>query len=173
MSNMHQRAEVARKIREQLEILGGRKSASQVAREIGYEGDRLIYAFACGELRVPLDRAVPLAKALEIEPGAFFAAVLSAFMPLPNGLKISFGALKASDENEIEKQLEDLRTATEIIVKGEDDVPVIQATGRQSIVDLNFKVTSDFHRRFKGEAAARGISMKELLEASFQACLSG
>jgi hypothetical protein len=34
--------------------------------------------------------------------------------------------------------------------------------------DLNFKVSPEFHRLFKGTAVAWGMSMKELLEASFK-----
>lgn len=40
-----------------------------------------------------------------------------------------------------------------------------------ALQDLNFKVAPKFHRRFKTEAVLRGMSMKELLEASFQAYL--
>jgi hypothetical protein len=36
---------------------------------------------------------------------------------------------------------------------------------------MNFKVSPDFHRRFKLEATLRGRSMKELLEASFKTYL--
>lgn len=39
------------------------------------------------------------------------------------------------------------------------------------IADMNFKVASDFHRRFKTEATIRGLSMKELLEESFKCYL--
>ena len=35
--------------------------------------------------------------------------------------------------------------------------------------DLNFKVENDFHRNFKLVATEKGMSMKELLEASFHA----
>ena len=40
-----------------------------------------------------------------------------------------------------------------------------------ALQDMNFKVAPKFHRRFKIEASVRGVSMKELLEASFQAYL--
>lgn len=36
---------------------------------------------------------------------------------------------------------------------------------------MNFKVTPAFHREFKIEAALRGMSMKELLEAAFKTYL--
>lgn len=37
------------------------------------------------------------------------------------------------------------------------------------VQDLNFKVSPAFHRDFKVTATVRGMSMKELLEASFSA----
>lgn len=37
--------------------------------------------------------------------------------------------------------------------------------------DMNFKVSPSFHRRFKLEALVRGLSMKDLMEACFQAYL--
>lgn len=40
-----------------------------------------------------------------------------------------------------------------------------------ALQDMNFKIAPKFHRRFKMEAVLRGLSMKELLEASFQAYL--
>lgn len=39
----------------------------------------------------------------------------------------------------------------------------------EDIVDLNFKVNSAFHREFKITAVSRGMTMKELMEASFKA----
>jgi len=44
-------------------------------------------------------------------------------------------------------------------------------SGSTTFIDMNFKVQPDFHRRFKIEATLRGLSMKELLEASFRAYL--
>ena len=40
-----------------------------------------------------------------------------------------------------------------------------------SYVDLNFKVTNEFHRNFKFTATYKGISMKELMKRSFEAWL--
>lgn len=39
------------------------------------------------------------------------------------------------------------------------------------IQDMNFKVDPDFHMAFKLAATRKGMSMKELLEASFRAWL--
>lgn len=43
------------------------------------------------------------------------------------------------------------------------------STGDSYAKDLSFKVTPDFHRRFKAEATLRGLSMKDLLEACYAA----
>ena len=43
--------------------------------------------------------------------------------------------------------------------------------GTAGFVDLNFKVDETFHRRFKLEATVRGLSMKDLLIASFRSYL--
>ena len=40
-----------------------------------------------------------------------------------------------------------------------------------ALQDLNFKMDPDFHRAFKAVATLRGMSMKELLEASFRCWL--
>jgi len=39
----------------------------------------------------------------------------------------------------------------------------------EEIQDMNFKVSASLHREFKLTAVSRGMSMKELLEASFRA----
>lgn len=41
----------------------------------------------------------------------------------------------------------------------------------EKLKDVNFKMTIDFHTKFKSVATARRMSMKELLEASFAAYL--
>lgn len=54
-------------------------------------------------------------------------------------------------------------------------IPIPQTTApvdnlsrpNSGVQDLNFKVEPDFHRAFKTTATIKGMSMKELLEASF------
>jgi hypothetical protein len=41
-------------------------------------------------------------------------------------------------------------------------------SGKADIETLNFKVKSQFKREFKGYAVSRGMTMVELLEASYQ-----
>lgn len=48
-------------------------------------------------------------------------------------------------------------------------VPDNLSKSSDNLQDLNFKVTPDFHRKFKVTATSWGMSMKELLEASFKA----
>jgi hypothetical protein len=43
--------------------------------------------------------------------------------------------------------------------------------GYKDFVDLNFKVTAAFHKRFRLEATLHTMSLKDLLGASFQAYL--
>lgn len=44
---------------------------------------------------------------------------------------------------------------------------------REALKPLNFRVPGEFHRQFKTYAAARGMSMVELLEESFEAYRRG
>lgn len=41
-------------------------------------------------------------------------------------------------------------------------------SGATTYMDMNFKVEPAFHKRFKTEATLRGLTMKDLLEASFK-----
>ncbi len=84
------RGQLAQLIRARLDALNGRKSPADIARELGFTSDRAICLYAAGETFVPLDRAIPLAQALELDPGAFFRAALECFMQLPEGLEITF-----------------------------------------------------------------------------------
>lgn len=59
-------------------------------------------------------------------------------------------------------QLEDLPKA-DLKVKDNLSIP------NEGFADLNFKVSPSFHRKFKTTSAHWGMSMKELLEASFKA----
>ncbi len=91
MTTINQRRQaLAQLIQERLDVLSERKSPSQIAKELGYKSDRAIHLYAAGETVVPLDHAIPLARALGLEPGAFFRAALECFMQLPEGLHITF-----------------------------------------------------------------------------------
>ncbi len=91
MTTINQRRQaLAQLIQERLDALSQRKSLVQVARELGWKSDRTIHLYAAGETFVPLDHAIPLAHALELDPGPFFRAALECFMQLPEGLQITF-----------------------------------------------------------------------------------
>jgi hypothetical protein len=47
-------------------------------------------------------------------------------------------------------------------------IPDNLSRSNDDIQDMNFKVSPDFHRRFKSTATLWGMSMKDLLEASFK-----
>ncbi len=137
-TNRYHDNEVARLIRERLDALGERKSLSQISSESGFEKSNILLMFAAGEMRVPIDRALPLAKALEVDPAAFFRIVLTSHCVPLEGIIIADGPAPFSSRPN---------------------------------VDLNFKVDPDFHKLFKTQAIIRGMTMKELLEASFKAFL--
>ncbi len=91
MTTINQRRQaLAQLIRERLDDLSERKSSLEIARELGWKSDRAIHLYAAGEIFVPLDHAIPLARALELDPGPFFRAALECFMQLPEGLHITF-----------------------------------------------------------------------------------
>lgn len=52
-----------------------------------------------------------------------------------------------------------------------EEAPDNLSVPSSGIQDMNFKVSVKLHRQFKTEAAMRGMSMKELLEAAFKAYL--
>ena len=146
-SNKPCHKEIAQLIRERLDALHGRKSVAQIAHEAGHGNERFLLAIAAGQMRVPVDYALAIGKALELDPLEFYCKVLECYIPLPPGVRLAY-----------------------------DSAPVVSSPGldlnsTRPTVDLNFKVGPDFHQAFKTEATIRRMSMKELLEASFKAFL--
>ena len=139
--------EIAQLIRDRLDALHGRKSVAQIARDAAYENENFLLAIAAGQMRVPIDRAIAIGKALELDPLEFYCKVVECYIPLPPGLGWA-------------------REPAPVASRPDVDFNSIRLN-----VDLNFKVDPDFHRAFKTEATVRGMSMKELLEASFKAFL--
>src|SRR5580692_1380515 len=45
---------------------------AEIAREAGYEKSNMIEMFKCGAAKIPLDRVLPLARALDANPAALF-----------------------------------------------------------------------------------------------------
>jgi len=139
--------EIAQLIRERLDALHGRKSVAQIARDAGYENENFLLAIAAGQTRVPIDHAVAIGTALELDPLEFYCKVVEGYLPLPRGLVFAREPVPVASN------------------------PSVDLNSNKPSVDLNFKVDPDFHRAFKTEATVRGMSMKELLEASFKAFL--
>lgn len=55
--------------------------------------------------------------------------------------------------------------------KAPDNLTQPTDSGFSTFQDMNFKVDPAFHRKFKMEAVSRGLSMKDMLVASFNAYL--
>lgn len=64
-----------------------------------------------------------------------------------------------------------LNMAPPVLAETPDNLSKPSDSGVSTYVDMNFKISPEFHRRFKIEATLRGLSMKDLLEASFKAYL--
>ncbi len=146
-SNKPCHKEIAQLIRERLDALHERKSVAQIAHEAGHGNERFLLALAAGQMRVPVDYALAIGKALELDPLEFYCQVLECYLPLPPGLVFAREPVPVASR------------------------PSIDFNSTRPNVDLNFKVDPDFHQSFKTEATIRRMSMKELLEASFKAFL--
>ena len=139
--------EIAQLIRERLDALHERKSVAQIARDAGYENENFLLAIAAGQTRVPIDHAVAIGTALELDPLEFYCKVLECYISLPQGVRLAYDSAPVASN------------------------PSVDLNSTRPNVDLNFKVDPDFHQSFKTEATIRRMSMKELLEASFKAFL--
>ncbi len=146
-SNKPCHKEIAQLIRERLDALHGRKSVAQIAHEAGHQSENLLLAIAAGQTRVPIDHAVAIGTALELDPLEFYCKVLECWIPLPPGVRLARDSAPVASRPSVDLNL------------------------TRPNVDLNFKVDPDFHQSFKTEATLRRMSMKELLEASFKAFL--
>lgn len=93
---------VARLIRERIDALRTRKAVLEIANDAGYEKDKLLLAFAEGEWRVPIDRAVALARALETDPAEFLRAVLESYNSLPDGFDIVYDPARGAARRNVD-----------------------------------------------------------------------
>ena len=57
------------------------KSQIRMAEELGYDNQNMITMFKQGKTRVPLEKVVPLARALDVDPSALIQAWFTAYMP--------------------------------------------------------------------------------------------
>lgn len=60
--------------------LGG-KTASDVAREAGYQHPNIVSMFRTGKTKVPLDKVMELARAMEVDPAILLGLALEQFWP--------------------------------------------------------------------------------------------
>jgi transcriptional regulator with XRE-family HTH domain len=180
-------SEIAKYLTIQINALSGVKNQRQIASEIGYEQANIISMFKRGETKIPFEKIPALAKALDADPSHLFRLALKQYWPdLEETISQIFGRLATKNEEEIllRKWREETKnmdpSSKETFEKGIDKM-FAEALNRRRIfeddapparfVDLNFKVPQKLHRRFRMEASARGLTMKELLIASFRAYL--
>jgi DNA-binding Xre family transcriptional regulator len=75
-SGTSHKSEIARFFDKRINELSHRKSQRDIAREIGFTNDNVISMMKSGRTKVPLDRVVSIAKALEVEPRPLFVLAL-------------------------------------------------------------------------------------------------
>jgi hypothetical protein len=166
---------IARYLAEQIDAISDVKDQKQIACEIGYVKTNIISLFKRGEAKIPLDKVPALARALNVDPAHLFRLALEQYWPGAGQTIDEIFGRRAAEKGEA-MPLKDARDATKnpvpsVVEKSAPGVDKLDSEGSAAFVDLNFKVPPRFHRRFRMEASARGLSMKELLVASFQAYL--
>ena len=58
------------------------KAQVKLAEELGYENQNMITMIKQGKTRVPLEKVVPLARALDVDPSMLIQAWFTAYMPV-------------------------------------------------------------------------------------------
>ncbi|AZO05596.1 helix-turn-helix transcriptional regulator [Mesorhizobium sp. M2A.F.Ca.ET.043.02.1.1] len=71
------KSEIAKFLDKRIHELSHRKSQRDIAREIGFTNDNVVSMMKSGRTKVPLDRVVSIAKALEVEPRPLFVLALT------------------------------------------------------------------------------------------------
>jgi transcriptional regulator with XRE-family HTH domain len=147
------------------------KSVDEIAQEIGYEKAKMILRFASGEAITPIEKLPALAKALDVELALLFRLAIRDYFP---------SAADALEEVIVQPTV---RTPAASSDAGRHEEgagakaagPGLTDTAEEgpasSFVDLNFKVSPAFHKRFRVEAAFAELSLKDLMIASFESWL--
>ena len=161
-------------IRARLQHLQGVKTTEQIAHELGYDKAKMIEKFAAGEARVPLDKLLPLAKALGAPLLPIFKLGMLQFGSESSELadaicdRVAIAGHSMADPTFKNNDEERERAGGDASDKStEPPDPEIGAYGPM-YVDLTFDVPSEFRRQFRLEAIERRMSYNELLLLSFQ-----
>jgi transcriptional regulator with XRE-family HTH domain len=72
---------IAKYLTTKIDALQGVKSQRDIASEIGYDKANMISMFKRGEARVPLDKILPLANSLRVDPAHLFKLALEQYWP--------------------------------------------------------------------------------------------
>lgn len=73
------KSNIARFIEKRVDDLVSKKSQKDIAAEAGFANPNVLVMFKQGRTKVPLDRVIQLARALEIEPSFLFNLALEQF----------------------------------------------------------------------------------------------
>ena len=155
-------------IRARLKELEGKKTLQQIAHESGYVKVKMISMFASGEVRVPLDRTLLMAKALQAPLLAFFRLAMGQYGPHMAELADAISE-RLDDQIDMTLLYEIGRVQSAEQPRSTAPTDAMSETSAQALapepemVALHVDVPRDFHRRFHVEAAIRGLSNREML----------
>lgn len=165
-------ATLAEYIHARLEDLKGKKTLEQIAHQSGYAQGRMIARFAAGEVRVPLNRTLLMATALEAPLIPFFRLAMAQYGGHMAELAETICS-RLNDEIDMTLLYEINRalltpTSDRTATAAEASEKAPQPTSSPEIAPLSFDVPLDFHRRFQVQAAIRGLSGREMLMLAFE-----
>ena len=101
-SNDGNTSKVAQHVATCIDRLKGRKSQREVAIEAGYDKPNMLSMIKTGTARVPLEKILPLAMALETDPALMFRLALEQYWPNTEEVVAKiFGMVPSANERQI------------------------------------------------------------------------
>jgi hypothetical protein len=162
---------IAEYLIQQLAKQGASLSLAKLAKGLGYENANAVRMFVAGEIRIPLDIVLPLARILNVPFPPLFRLAMEQFGE--NMTEIAVELFDGPDDAiRHSPQINDDAAAAEVASAPEDERPAKPVSplhpGARSMVDINFNLPVEFCLQFVIEAAKRGLGLNDFLMLLFQ-----
>ena len=113
----------------QIDALKYEKTQREIAAEVGYEKPNMISMMKRGEVRIPQDKVLPLARALKVDPGHFLRLILLDQNPaLRDVIDKVFGGIFTANQKAWMKAVQD--------ISGDDDLPELTDELREKLASV-------------------------------------
>lgn len=164
-------------ISERIQAWAELKSVDKIAAEAGLANAKALTLLANGILKVPIDKILPLARALGAPLVPFFVLVMQEWGSGTGELADAVCKACLSDHAEMAEpsapnettKLDAEPQTTDAGVPAQ--TPSSGGAAEAASADWIAELPPQFHRQFRLEAATRGLSQKELLLLSFESYL--